>query len=84
MQRTMALIAWGSTGAGGALALTRIFARNFAKFGELDLATHHGVDLLAGFAMLADVPARKALRVGRSDAAVRIGLAEQSAAGRGS
>jgi predicted permease len=66
MQRTVSLIAWGiGLGLVGALALTRIFARNFAKVGELDAATCVTVSLvLAGFAMLAGyLPARKALRV---------------------
>jgi predicted permease len=66
MQRTMALIAWGiGLGLVGALAMTRIFARSFATFGELDAATCVTVSIfLAGFAMLASyVPARKALRV---------------------
>ena len=49
----------------GALALTRIFARSFAKVGELDALTCVTVAVfLAGFAMLAGyLPARKALRV---------------------
>jgi ABC-type antimicrobial peptide transport system permease subunit len=66
MQRTVALIAWGvGLGLGGALVLTRIFARNFAKVGELDAVTCVTVSVfLAGFAMLAGyLPARKALRV---------------------
>ncbi len=66
MQRTMALIAWGiGLGLAGALALTRIFARNFAKVGELDAVTCVTVSVfLAAFAMLAGyLPARKALRV---------------------
>jgi predicted permease len=66
MQRTVALIAWGiGLGLVGALALTRIFARSFAKVGELDAVTCVTVPvLLAWFAMLAGyLPARKALRV---------------------
>jgi len=66
MQRTVVLIAWGiGLGLVGALALTRIFARSFAKVGELDVATCVIVSVvLAGFAMLAGyLPARKALRV---------------------
>jgi predicted permease len=66
MERTVALIAWGiGLGLVGTLALTRIFARNFAKFGELDTVTCVTVSaFLAGFALLAGyLPARKALRV---------------------
>ena len=66
MQRTVALIAWGiGLGMAGALALTQIFARSFAKVGELDGLTCITVAVfLAGFAMLAGyLPARKALRV---------------------
>ena len=66
MQRTVALIAWGiGLGMAGALVLTRIFARSFAKVGELDGLTCITVAVfLAGFAMLAGyLPARKALRV---------------------
>jgi putative ABC transport system permease protein len=66
MQRTVALIGWGiGLGLVGALTLTRIFARSFAKFGELDALTCVVVSVfLGGFAMLASyLPARKALRV---------------------
>jgi predicted permease len=66
MQRTVAMIGWGiGLGLVGALVLTRIFARNFAKVGELDAVTCITVSVfLAGFAMLAGyLPARKALRV---------------------
>ena len=66
MQRTVALIAWGiGLGLVAAILLTRIFARSFAKFGELDVMTCVTVSLfLGGFAMLASyLPARKALRV---------------------
>jgi hypothetical protein len=66
MQRTVLLIVWGiGIGLFGALALTRIFARNFAKVGELDAATCVTVSLLlAAVAMAASyLPARKALRV---------------------
>jgi predicted permease len=71
MQRTVALIAWGTgLGLAGALALTRIFARNFAKVGELDVVTCVTVSVfLAGFAMMAGyLPARKALRVDAAQA----------------
>ncbi len=66
MRRTAHLIAWGI--AGGlflAFVLTKVFARDMAKFGELDAATCATVSLLlAGVAMLASyLPARKALRV---------------------
>ena len=66
MQRTTVLIAWGiGLGLVGAVTLTKIFARSFAKVGELDMVTCVTVSLfLAGFAMLAGyLPARKALRV---------------------
>jgi predicted permease len=66
MQRTMTMIAWGiALGLGGALALTRIFARSFAKVGELDAVTCLTVSVfLAVCAILASyLPARKALRV---------------------
>ena len=66
MHRTVALIAFGiGLGLVGALALTRMFARNLGKFGELDTVTCVTVSVvLAGFAMLAGyLPARKALRV---------------------
>jgi predicted permease len=71
MQRTVALIGWGiGIGLGGALLLTRIFARNFAKVGELDAVTCVTVSVvLAGFALLAGyLPARKALRVDAAQA----------------
>jgi len=66
MRRTAKLIAWGI--AGGlllAFVLTRIFAHDMAKFGELDGQTCLVVSLiLASVAMLASyLPARKALRV---------------------
>jgi len=66
MRRTTNLIACGI--AGGlffAFVLTKIFARDMAKFGELDGATCLAVSLiLASVAMLASyLPARKALRV---------------------
>jgi predicted lysophospholipase L1 biosynthesis ABC-type transport system permease subunit len=66
MQRTVMLVAWGiGLGLVSALALTRAFARSFAKFGELDLMTCVTVSvIMAGVAMLASyLPARKALRV---------------------
>ncbi len=66
MRRTATLIALGI--AGGvffAYVITKIFARDMAKFGELDGATCIAVSLiLASVAMLASyLPARKALRV---------------------
>jgi predicted permease len=66
MQRTASLIVWGiGLGLIAAILLTRIFARKFAKFGELDVITCVIVSaFLGGFAMLASyLPARKALRV---------------------
>lgn len=71
MRRTVVLICWGiGLGLVGAVGLTRIFARNFAKVGELDAATCVTVSLvLAGFALLAGyLPARKALRVDAAQA----------------
>ena len=64
--RTLARIAWGiGLGLVGAQALTRIFARSFAKLGELDAVTCVTVSVfLAGPVMLAEyLPAGKALRV---------------------
>jgi len=66
MQRSMRLITWGvGIGLVGAVVLTRVFARKFAKFGELDAVTCVAVSMLLGaVAMLASyLPARKALRV---------------------
>jgi putative ABC transport system permease protein len=66
VRRTMMRIA---AGIGGGLlfafVLTRIFARSFAKFGELDAATCVTVSLILGsVALLASyLPARQALRV---------------------
>jgi ABC-type antimicrobial peptide transport system permease subunit len=71
MQRTVQTIAWGiGIGLFGALGLTRIFARSFAKFGELDAATCVTVSLiLAAIALLAGyLPARKALKVDAAQA----------------
>jgi ABC-type antimicrobial peptide transport system permease subunit len=66
MRRTANLIACGI--AGGlflAFVLTKLFARDMAKFGDLDGGTCVAVSLiLASVAMLASyLPARKALRV---------------------
>ena len=66
MRRTATLIAWGI--AGGlflAFVLTKLFARDMAKFGELDAPICVSVSfVLAAVAMLASfLPARKALRV---------------------
>jgi ABC-type antimicrobial peptide transport system permease subunit len=66
MRRTVLRIAAGiGCGLLFAFVLTRIFARNFAKFGELDAVTCATVSLiLGGVALLASyLPARKALRV---------------------
>jgi len=71
MRRTANLIACGI--AGGlffAFVLTKVFARDMAKFGELDLQTCVAVSLiLCAVALLASyLPARKALRVDPSQA----------------
>ena len=66
MRRTATLIAWGiAAGLFLAFVLTKVFARDMAKFGELDAPICVAVSLiLASVAMLASfLPARKALRV---------------------
>jgi predicted permease len=66
MRRTVKLIACGiAIGLGGAVVLTRVFARSFAKFAELDWETCLTVSLLLAAVALAAsyLPARKALRV---------------------
>jgi predicted permease len=66
MQRTI-LLAATSIGVGlvGAFVITQIFARDVAKFGELDIPTCIAVSaILAAVALAASyLPARKALRV---------------------
>jgi predicted permease len=66
MRRTAKLIVWGI--AGGlffAFVLTKVFARDMSKFGELDAVTCVSVSVILGaVALLASyLPARKALRV---------------------
>jgi predicted permease len=66
MRRMAVLIAWGiGLGLGGAIVLTRVFARFPFKLGELDGTTCLAVSaFLAAVALLASyLPARKALRV---------------------